>query len=54
MLRKLNAVCYAMGIIKPYMSLETLKIVVPPPMPPHVLMNFVVFPPGCGESVTDF
>jgi hypothetical protein len=25
-----------------------------PPMAPHVLMNFVVFPPVCGESVTDF
>ena len=26
----------------------------PPPMPPHVLMNFCGFPPGCGNSVTDF
>jgi len=25
-----------------------------PPMPPHVLMNFRGFPPGCGESVADF
>jgi hypothetical protein len=24
------------------------------PMPPHVLMDFVVFPPGHGSSVTDF
>jgi hypothetical protein len=24
-----------------------------PQMPPRVLMNFMVFPPGCGESVTD-
>ena len=23
-------------------------------MPPSVLMNFVVFPPGCGYSVADF
>jgi hypothetical protein len=23
-------------------------------MPPHVLMDFVVFPPGHGSSVTDF
>ena len=23
-------------------------------MPPHVLMNFRVFPPGCGDSVADF
>ena len=23
-------------------------------MPPPVLMNFVVFPPGCGYSVADF
>ena len=26
----------------------------PPPMPPHVLMNFRGFPPGCGDSVADF
>ena len=25
-----------------------------PPMPPHVLMNFRGFPPGCGNSVADF
>jgi len=25
-----------------------------PPMPPHVLMNFRGFPPGCGDSVADF
>jgi len=24
------------------------------PMPPPVLMNFVVFPPGCGDGITDF
>ena len=24
------------------------------PMPPPVLMNFVVFPPGCGDSVANF
>jgi hypothetical protein len=24
------------------------------PMPPHVFMDFVVFPPGHGSSVTDF
>ena len=23
-------------------------------MPPPVVMNFVVFPPGCGDSVADF
>ena len=23
------------------------------PMPPHVLMNFRDFPPGCGNSVAD-
>ena len=27
---------------------------VPPPMPPHVLMNFRGFPPVCGDSVADF
>ena len=25
-----------------------------PPVPPHVLMNFRGFPPGCGDSVADF
>ena len=25
-----------------------------PPMPPHVLVDFVVFPPGHGRCVTDF
>jgi hypothetical protein len=25
-----------------------------PPMPPHSLIDFVVSPPGCGRSVTDF
>jgi len=24
------------------------------PMPPHVLMDFMVFPPGHGRCVTDF
>ena len=24
------------------------------PMPPHVLMNFRGFSPGCGDSVADF
>ena len=28
--------------------------VFPPPMPQTVLMNFVVFPPGCGYSVAHF
>ena len=26
----------------------------PLPLPPHVLMNFRGFPPGCGDSVADF
>ena len=26
----------------------------PPPMPPHVLMNFCGFPPGCGDGVANF
>ena len=25
-----------------------------PPVPPHVLMNFRGFPPGCGDIVADF
>ena len=24
------------------------------PVPPHVLMNFRGFPPGCGDSLADF
>jgi len=31
-----------------------IVLMFPPPMPQPVLMNFVVFPPGCGDSVTDF
>ena len=26
----------------------------PPPMSPHILMNFRGFPPGCGDSVAEF
>jgi len=26
----------------------------PSPMPPPVLVNLMVFPPGCGYSVADF
>ena len=26
----------------------------PAPVPPHVLMTFRGFPPGCGDSVADF
>ena len=26
----------------------------PPPMPAHVLMNFLGFPPACDDSVADF
>ena len=29
-------------------------ILMSPPLPPHVLMNFRGFPPGCGDSVADF
>ena len=25
-----------------------------PQMPPHILMNFCGFPPGCGDSVADY
>ena len=31
-----------------------LYFLFPSQMPPHVLMNFRGFPPGCGDSVTDF
>ena len=34
--------------------LQSLIIFFLPPMPPHVLMNFRGFPPGCGDSVADF
>jgi len=30
------------------------KVFFSPPMPPHVLMNFRGFPPGCGDSIADF
>jgi hypothetical protein len=33
---------------------QTLFIYVFSPMPPHVHIGFVVPPPGCGRSVTDF
>jgi len=33
---------------------EFLPNTSPPPMPPHVLMNFCCFPPGCGDSAADF
>ena len=33
---------------------KTGLIFFPPPLPPHVLMNFRGFPPGCGDSVADF
>jgi len=32
---------------------ECKKSPPPAPMPPHVLVDFVVFPPGHGRSVTD-
>ena len=31
-----------------------LKNKSPPPVPPPVLTNFMVFPFGCGDSVADF
>ena len=31
-----------------------LLLLFPPPMPPHVLVDFVILPPGHGRSVTDF
>ena len=36
------------------MLIEYLSIKFFIPMPPHVLMNFRGFPPGCGDSVADF
>ena len=33
---------------------STVRYVVFYPAPPHVLMDFVVLPPGHGRSVTDF
>ena len=34
---------------------EGFSVIPPPPsMPPHVLMNFRGFPPGCGDSVADY
>ena len=34
--------------------LEFYELFFLPQMPPHVLMNFHGFPPGCGDSVADF
>jgi hypothetical protein len=35
-------------------SMEWLWVFFFSPMPPPVLMNFVVFPPGCSYSAADF
>ena len=37
-----------------FLPQQDLKCPPPLPMPPHVLMDFVVFPPGHDRSVTDF
>jgi len=39
-----------------FASVEVVVVVVffVPPMPPHVLVDFAVFPPGHDRSVTDF
>ena len=37
-----------------FVSAKLYENLTPPPMPPHVLMNFRGFPPGCGDSVADF
>ena len=39
-----------MGVYRQCINKSSLH----PTMPPPVLMNFVVFPPGCGDSVADF
>ena len=33
---------------------KTIVLEIPPPMPPPVPTNFVVFPSGCGDSVAEF
>ena len=39
----------------PRYEIESGKVgFISPPLPPHVLMNFRGFPPGCGDSVADF
>ena len=35
-------------------NLASRQSISPPPVPPHVLMNFRGFPPGCRDSVADF
>ena len=45
---------FAKSITKEIQHMWTVKKKVPPPMPPHVLMNFRGFPPGCSDSVADF
>ena len=49
------------SVINRYMFRAILRLIISryysvytPPMPPHVLMNFRGFPPGCGDSVADF
>jgi hypothetical protein len=32
----------------------SIYLIPPPPLPPHVHIDSVVHPPGCGRSVTDF
>jgi len=38
----------------PIYTMHILQNFPPLPMPSHVLVDFVVFPPGHGRSVTDF
>ena len=45
--------CYT-NCVKTFKKKIYIYIYSPPPMPPHVLMNFRDFPSGCGDSVADF
>ena len=51
-IRRLNVACLVCAFI--WDSAVALREKSPPPVPPHVLMNFRGFPPGCGDSVADF
>ena len=43
-----------MNSLQPHLKLYAVVFFFSFPMPPHVLMNFRGFPPGCGDSVADF
>ena len=49
-----NSQCSFLASLKHNIHHVSFFFLPPLPMPPHVLMNFRGFPPGCGVSVADF